>query len=184
VKDILLINVFGEDKPGVTSAVTNVLSFYDATVLDIGQAVIHQQLNLGLLTLVPSEADMEALVSQVQSCVANLQMRVKFLPISEQDYQQWVDQQGKSRHIVTLLARKIEAQHLAALTAVVSQYQLNIDKIIRLSGRINLHESDQLGRACVEFSVRGEATDPHAFKKSLLEILPSKRTIFLDEIED
>jgi phosphoserine phosphatase len=170
VKDILLINVFGEDKPGVTSAVTNVLSFYDATVLDIGQAVIHQQLNLGLLTLVPSEADMEALVSQVQSCVANLQMRVKFLPISEQDYQQWVDQQGKSRHIVTLLARKIEAQHLAALTAVVSQYQLNIDKIIRLSGRINLHESDQLGRACVEFSVRGEASDPHAFKKSLLEL--------------
>lgn len=170
MKDILLINVFGEDKPGVTSAVTNVLSFYDATVLDIGQAVIHQQLNLGLLTLVPSEADMEALVSQVQSCVANLQMRVKFLPISEQDYQQWVDQQGKSRHIVTLLARKIEAQHLAALTAVVSQYQLNIDKIIRLSGRINLHESDQLGRACVEFSVRGEATDPHAFKKSLLEL--------------
>jgi phosphoserine phosphatase len=170
VKDILLINVFGEDKPGVTSAVTNVLSFYDATVLDIGQAVIHQQLNLGLLTLVPSEADKEALVSQVQSCVANLQMRVKFLPISEQDYQQWVDQQGKSRHIVTLLARKIEAQHLAALTAVVSQYQLNIDKIIRLSGRINLHESDQLGRACVEFSVRGEASDPHAFKKSLLEL--------------
>lgn len=170
MKDILLINVFGEDKPGVTSAVTNVLSFYDATVLDIGQAVIHQQLNLGLLTLVPSEADMEALVSQVQSCVANLQMRVKFLPISEQEYQQWVDQQGKSRHIVTLLARKIEAQHLAALTAVVSQYQLNIDKIIRLSGRINLHESDQLGRACVEFSVRGEATDPHAFKKSLLEL--------------
>jgi phosphoserine phosphatase len=170
VKDILLINVFGEDKPGVTSAVTNVLSFYDATVLDIGQAVIHQQLNLGLLTLVPSEADKEALVSQVQLCVANLQMRVKFLPISEQDYQQWVDQQGKSRHIVTLLARKIEAQHLAALTAVVSQYQLNIDKIIRLSGRINLHESDQLGRACVEFSVRGEASDPHAFKKSLLEL--------------
>lgn len=170
MKDILLINVFGEDKPGVTSAVTNVLSFYDATVLDIGQAVIHQQLNLGLLTLVPSEADKEALVSQVQLCVANLQMRVKFLPISEQDYQQWVDQQGKSRHIVTLLARKIEAQHLAALTAVVSQYQLNIDKIIRLSGRINLHESDQLGRACVEFSVRGEASDPHAFKKSLLEL--------------
>jgi phosphoserine phosphatase len=170
VKDILLINVFGEDKPGVTSAVTNVLSFYDATVLDIGQAVIHQQLNLGLLTLVPSEADKEALVSQVQSCAANLHMRVKFLPISEQDYQQWVDQQGKSRHIVTLLARKIEAQHLAALTAVVSQYQLNIDKIIRLSGRINLHESDQLGRACVEFSVRGEASDPHAFKKSLLEL--------------
>lgn len=170
MKYILLMNVFGEDKPGVTSAVTNVLSFYDATILDIGQAVIHEQLNLGLLVAIPSEADSEALVLEVKSCAEDLQMRAKFLPISEHRYQQWVDQQGKSRHIVTLLARKIEAQHLAALTAVVSKYQLNIDKIIRLSGRINLHESDQLGRACVELSVRGKASDTHAFKKSLLEL--------------
>lgn len=170
MRDILLINVFGEDKPGVTNAVTNVLSLYDASILDIGQAVIHDQLNLGLLVAIPSDIDKAALVSRVKSRVADLDMRAKFLPISEQDYKQWVDQQGKSRHIVTLLARKIEAQHLVALTAVVTQYQLNIDKIIRLSGRINLHESDQLGRACVEFSVRGEASDPHAFKKSLLEL--------------
>lgn len=170
MRDILLINVFGEDKPGVTNAVTNVLSLYDASILDIGQAVIHDQLNLGLLVAIPSDIDKAALVSRVKLRVADLDMRAKFLPISEQDYKQWVDQQGKSRHIVTLLARKIEAQHLVALTAVVTQYQLNIDKIIRLSGRINLHESDQLGRACVEFSVRGEASDPHAFKKSLLEL--------------
>ena len=170
MRDILLINVFGEDKPGVTNAVTNVLSLYDASILDIGQAVIHDQLNLGLLVAIPSDIDKEALVSRVKLRVTDLDMRAKFLPISEQDYKQWVDQQGKSRHIVTLLARKIEAQHLVALTAVVTQYQLNIDKIIRLSGRINLHESDQLGRACVEFSVRGEASDPHAFKKSLLEL--------------
>ena len=170
MRDILLINVFGEDKPGVTNAVTNVLSLYDASILDIGQAVIHDQLNLGLLVAIPSGIDKELLVSQVKLRIADLDMRAKFLPISEEDYKQWVNQQGKSRHIVTLLARKIEAQHLVALTAVVTQYQLNIDKIIRLSGRINLNESDQLGRACVEFSVRGEASDPHAFKKSLLEL--------------
>ena len=120
MKDILLINVFGEDKPGVTSAVTHVLSFYDVTILDIGQAVIHEQLNLGLLAAIPSQADTDALVAEVESCVSELKMRAKFLPISEQRYQQWVEQQGKPRHIVTLLARKIEAQHLAALTAVVS----------------------------------------------------------------
>ena len=44
MKDIILINVFGEDKYGVTSAITNVLSLFDVTVLDIGQAVIHEQL--------------------------------------------------------------------------------------------------------------------------------------------
>jgi phosphoserine phosphatase len=170
LKDILLINVFGEDKPGVTSAVTSLLSNFDVTILDIGQAVIHDQLNLGLLAAVPGKENLDELISQVQSCATDLKMRVKFLPISEQRYQQWVEQQGKPRHIVTLLARKIEAQHLAALTAVVSRYQLNIDKIVRLSGRIDLHETDQLGRACVEFSVRGEASDPQAFKKSLLEL--------------
>jgi len=170
LKDILLINVFGEDKPGVTSAVTSLLSNFDVTILDIGQAVIHDQLNLGLLAAIPSEGSSDDLMAQVQACTTELNMRVKFLPISEGRYQQWVEQQGKPRHIVTLLARKIEAQHLAALTAVVSRYQLNIDKIVRLSGRIDLHETEELGRACVEFSVRGEASDPQAFKKSLLEL--------------
>ncbi|MDB2649467.1 phosphoserine phosphatase SerB [Porticoccaceae bacterium] len=170
MKDILLINVFGEDKPGVTSAVTSLLSNFNVTILDIGQAVIHDQLNLGLLAAIPSEASSDNLMAQVQACATQLNMRVKFLPISEGRYQQWVEQQGKPRHIVTLLARKIEAQHLAALTAVVSRYQLNIDKMVRLSGRIDLHETEELGRACVEFSVRGEASDPQAFKKSLLEL--------------
>jgi phosphoserine phosphatase len=170
LKDILLINVFGEDKPGVTSAVTSLLSNFKVTILDIGQAVIHDQLNLGLLAAIPSEASSDNLMAQVQACATQLNMRVKFLPISEGRYQQWVEQQGKPRHIVTLLARKIEAQHLAALTAVVSRYQLNIDKMVRLSGRIDLHETEELGRACVEFSVRGEASDPQAFKKSLLEL--------------
>lgn len=170
LKDILLINVFGEDKPGVTSAVTSLLSNFKVTILDIGQAVIHDHLNLGLLAAIPSEASSDNLMAQVQACATQLNMRVKFLPISEGRYQQWVEQQGKPRHIVTLLARKIEAQHLAALTAVVSRYQLNIDKMVRLSGRIDLHETEELGRACVEFSVRGEASDPQAFKKSLLEL--------------
>jgi len=170
VKDILLINVFGADRPGVTSAVTSVLSTYNTTVLDIGQAVIHEQLNLGILTAVPNDFDTDELIAEVQTCVSNLSMKVKFLPISEQLYQHWVEQQGKSRHIVTLLARKIEAEHLDALTKVISSYKLNIDKIVRLSGRIDLHKAEQLGNACIELSVRGEASEPKLFKKTLLEL--------------
>lgn len=170
MKNILLINVYGGDKPGITSAVTGVLASYSATVLDIGQAVIHEQLNLGILTAVPAEIQIDALISEVQTCLQPLQMKAKFEAIADQQYQSWVEQQGKPRHIVTLLARKIEAHHLAALTAVAASHQLNIDKIVRLSGRINLDESDQLGRACVEFSVRGEAKKPQLFKKSLLEL--------------
>ena len=170
VKDILLINVSGHDKPGVTSAVTAVLSRFAVTVLDIGQAVIHDQLNLGILAAVPQSSETAEMTSKVQSELLALGMHTRFQPISEADYQHWVEQQGKSRYIVTLLARKIDADHLAAVTKVISDHGLNIDKIVRLSGRVRLDETHQLGRACVEFSVRCEPTDAVQFKSELLEL--------------
>jgi phosphoserine phosphatase len=170
VKDIFLINVWGQDKPGVTRVVTEVLSNFEVTVLDIGQAVIHDQLNLGILAAVPRSEDSEALIEAVQNSLLALEMQVMFSPITEQRYKQWVGQQGKARYIVTLLARKIEPEHLAAVATVTSEYGLNIDKILRLSGRMELDESEQLGRACVEFSVRGEPKDAVQFKSALLEL--------------
>jgi phosphoserine phosphatase len=170
VKDIFLINVSGQDKPGVTRVVTEVLATFEVTVLDIGQAVIHDQLNLGILAAVPCGEVSDALVKAVQSSLLALEMQVMFSPITEKRYQHWVDQQGKARYIVTLLARKIEPEHLAAVATVTSEYGLNIDKILRLSGRMGLDESEQLGRACVEFSVRGEPKDAVQFKSALLEL--------------
>ena len=170
MKDIFLINVWGQDKPGVTRVVTEVLSNFEVTVLDIGQAVIHDQLNLGILAAVPRSEDPEALIKVVQDSLLALEMQVMFSPITEQRYKQWVAQQGKARYIVTLLARKIEPEHLAAVATVTSEYGLNIDKILRLSGRMELDESEQLGRACVEFSVRGEPKDTMQFKSALLEL--------------
>ena len=170
MKQILLINVSGQDKPGVTRAVTDVLSSFNVTVLDIGQAVIHDQLNLGILAAVPKSEESDALITAVEGSLSSLGMQVMFSSISEERYQDWVEQQGKARYIVTLLARKIEADHLAAVATVTSEYGLNIDKIVRLSGRIKLNESDQLGRACVEFSVRGEPKDAVQFKSALLEL--------------
>ena len=97
-------------------------------------------------------------------------MQARFSSISEQRYQRWVEQQGKRRHIVTLLARKIDACHLAAVTRVTSEQGLNIDKIVRMSGRIKLDESDRLGRACVEFSARGTPHSATQLRSSLLEL--------------
>jgi phosphoserine phosphatase len=183
VKDILLINVFGEDKPGVTSAITEVLSHYDVIVLDIGQAVIHDQLNLAILAAVPSAVNTNDVTDEVQTCLLALEMKAKFLPISSERYHNWVEQQGKPRHIVTLLARKIDAIHLALVTTVCANYGLNIDKIVRLSGRVQLDKSDKLGRSCIEFSVRGEAKDPREFRNSLLE-LASQHNIDIAYQED
>jgi phosphoserine phosphatase len=183
VKDILLINVSGQDKPGVTSVVTGVLSRFDVTVLDIGQAVIHDQLNLGILAAVPQSDDSETMINDIQSNLIELDMQAQFLPISDERYQSWVEQQGKSRYIVTLLARKINSEHLAAVTTVTSDFGLNIDKIVRLSGRIKLDETEKLGRACVEFSVRGEPENALQLKNALLE-LSSKYDIDVAYQED
>ena len=183
MKDILLINVSGEDKPGVTSTLTKLLSQFDVSVLDIGQAVIHDQLNLAILAAVPTKVEVAAVTEGLQSCLAPLQMKAKFLPISEERYQNWVEQQGKPRHMVTLLARKIDAIHIALVATVCADYQLNMDKIVRLSGRMHLDDSDKLGRACVEFSVRGEADNPQQFRNSLLE-LASRHDIDIAYQED
>jgi phosphoserine phosphatase len=183
VKDILLINVSGQDKPGVTSVVTGVLSRFDVTVLDIGQAVIHDQLTLGILAAVPKSDNSAAMIGDIESKLLALDMQAQFLPISDDRYQDWVDQQGKSRYIVTLLARQINSEHLAAVTTVTSDFGLNIDKIVRLSGRIKLDETEKLGRACVEFSVRGEPENALQLKNALLE-LSSKYDIDVAYQED
>jgi len=96
-------------------------------------------------------------------------MRVRINPVSEDSYGQWVQGQGRARYIITLLARKITADQLARVTAVVSRHGLNIDGINRLSGRIPLGELPALSKACVEFSVRGLLQDADAFRRDLLE---------------
>ena len=170
MSNVLLINVSGEDQPGVTNAVTETLAQFGVTLLDIGQAVIHDQLNMGILVSVPSNKSVANLTSNVLATLPRLDMQAIFLPISNERYQNWVGLQGKPRHIVTLLARNLEASHLAAVTKVTAEQGLNIDKIVRLSGRISLSHSDIHGQACIEFSARGEPDSADDLRKSLLKL--------------
>ena len=170
MSNVLLINVSGEDQPGVTNAVTETLAQFGVTLLDIGQAVIHDQLNMGILVSVPSNKSVANLTSNVLATLHRLDMQAIFLPISNERYQNWVGLQGKPRHIVTLLARNLEASHLAAVTKVTAEQGLNIDKIVRLSGRISLSYFDIHGQACIEFSARGEPDSADDLRKSLLKL--------------
>jgi phosphoserine phosphatase len=162
--------VSGEDQPGVTNAVTEALAEFGVTLLDIGQAVIHDQLNMGILVLVPENTNVDDVTSEVLQTLDRLNMQGLFLPISNERYENWVGLQGKPRHIVTLLARNLEASHLAAVTEVTAQQGLNIDKIVRLSGRIILGNADINGQACIEFSARGEPNSADELRQSLLKL--------------
>lgn len=170
MKEILLINVAGKDKPGITTAVASVLAEYEVNILDIGQSVIHNNLSLGILAEVPQKHEAAPVLKDVLFRLHELDVQVKFEPVSEESYARWVGQQGKPRHIVTLLARRITAEHIARVTDVTAMQDLNIDQVSRLSGRVPLGDISNEGKACVEFSVRGEGKNISDYRKFLLEL--------------
>jgi phosphoserine phosphatase len=170
VNDILLITISGEDQPGLTAGITAILAEHSVNILDIGQAVIHATLSMGVLVEVPGDSGQALVSDAVRSYAQQRGMRVRINPVTPDSYGHWLEGQGRARYIITLLARKITADQLARVTAVVSSHGLNIDSINRLSGRIPLGELPALSKACVEFSVRGPLQDSAAFRRDLLEV--------------
>ncbi|MFJ7795324.1 phosphoserine phosphatase SerB [Pseudomonas sp. NPDC096950] len=170
MREIVLINITGVDRPGLTAAITGVLAQGGVNILDIGQAVIHDTLSFGILVEIPDTDQGKSVLKDILFKGYELDQQVRFTPVSEEDYQQWVGNQGKKRHIVTLLTRKVTAGQLQAVSSITAKYGLNIDHIDRLSGRMPLDTPADQGKGCIEFSVRGEAADPQALRAEFLSV--------------
>ena len=170
MREPILISITGMDRSGITSAITAVLAKFNVNILDIGQSVIHNALSLGMLIQLPDESDIDALKQAVREKIDELAMTVRFVDIASESYERWVGQQGKARHIVTLLARRITAHQISRLSRTVVENGLNIDKISRLSGRVPLTNINGNGQACVEFSLRGPVKDLPALRREFLTL--------------
>lgn len=167
--EIILIRITGTDRPGLTAAFTGILSKYDVSILDIGQADIHKTLSLGILFQCQMEHSgtiMRDLIFQANE----FGVTIGFQPILEEEYTDWVGKQGKDRYILTLVSRKISARHLAEVSAILRDQELNIDAIKRLTGRVPLDEKHSNVRACVEFSVRGTPKDNEDMQAQLMKL--------------
>lgn len=167
--EIILISISGEDKPGVTSALTEILAKYDAFILDIGQADIHHTLSLGILFKTSGEKSGDILKDLLFKAY-ELDVNIKFSPISESEYNSWVSMQGKNRYIITILGRKITARQIGEVTRIVAEQGLNIDAIQRLTGRIPLEEDAQSSKSCIELSVRGTAKDHTQMQSDFMQL--------------
>lgn len=168
-KELILIRITGEDRPGLTASIMSVLSRYDVTILDIGQADIHSTLSLGILIRVIEE-NSGHVMKELLFKASELGINIKFFPIEADDYEAWVKRQGKNRYIITLLGRKLSAAQIEAVTHLIALQGLNIDSIRRLSGRISIEEPQKNVRACIEFSVRGTPHDRNAMQAELLRL--------------
>lgn len=167
--ELILIRVTGEDRPGLTASVTEILAKYDATILDIGQADIHNTLSLGILCKTEEQYS-GFIMKELLFKASSLGVTIRFYPISVKEYEDWVNMQGKNRYILTLLGRKLSARQISAVTRILAEQGMNIDAIKRLTGRIPLDECDLRTRACIEFSVRGTPKDRIAMQEQLMKL--------------
>ena len=170
MREIILINVTGKDKPGLTASLTGVLARYKVAILDIGQAVIHDYLSLGILVEIPTEYKSSSILKDLLFEAHKLGIQIRFSPIEEDLYENWAAQQGKERRIITLLGRRITAEQLSKVAAVIAKNKLNIDVINRLSGRVSIKNTDTTQTACVQITVSGKINDPGVLRGALLEI--------------
>ncbi len=151
MSQIELITLSGPDQGGVTAGITGILAGHDVNILDIGQAVIHATLSIGVLVEVPDAAHSRQIRDDLQAFADSRGLAARFSGVSADSYAEWISAQGRARYIVTLLARKITADQLSRVTAVVHGFDQNIDGINRMYGRIPLCELPQRSNACVEF---------------------------------
>lgn len=168
MREIILVRVTGHDRPGITAALSAILARHNVDVLDIGQAVIHENLSWGMLIDVPPESYSSPVIKELLFTAHELDLDIRFAPVTEEAYTRWANDRGMPRYIITLLARHLNASHIAWISETTRRHGLNIDLIQRLSGRPSLHAVDQTRQVAVEFWVRGKAADIGALRSAFL----------------
>jgi phosphoserine phosphatase len=165
----ILLHFSGPDHAGLTSELTRILADYRACVLDIGQAVVHETLALGLLVEIPADVVL-ALKSTLIEKTQAIGLQVRFTPVSTEAFDHWLAQQGKDRFLVTVLGRAISAGALSRVSAIVTTHGLNIDRIQRLSGRLSLAVHSPNANACVEMRASGAVRDEGAMNADFVAL--------------
>lgn len=165
----ILIRITGQDRPGLTTAVMAILARYNAHVLDIGQADIHSTLSLGILIRI-DEKGAGQVMKELLFKATELGVNIGFAPVSDDEYEDWVNRQGKNRYILTIVGRSLSARNIEATTRVITAQGINIDSILRLTGRQSIRKGNQHVRACIEFSLRGTPKDYGQMQAELMQM--------------
>ena len=167
-EEVILINVSGQDKPGLMSLLMEPLASYDAHILDIGQAVIHEDLSLGLLVRV-EETQAGAITKEVMFRANEAGSTIRITSVSDENYRLWLEASGKTRYILTLLAAGSGSGPFHAVSKLTHHFGLNIDTVRRLSDRGETAAPGDVSRLCVEMRLRGELADLAEVESQLMQ---------------
>jgi phosphoserine phosphatase len=165
-----MIKVSGQDQVGLTASLSKILAEANVTLLDIGQSVIHDQVSLGMLVQLPDQSDHATMLKELLYQAHEQNIQVRFTPVSDEAYGDWVSQQGKDRFVLTILARRVTAEHLAHISLAVSEHGLNIQNITRLTGRVAQNELSNHDKACIELTLQGKPNSLEDLRQRFLHI--------------
>ncbi|MFC2372327.1 phosphoserine phosphatase SerB [Segatella oris] len=179
----ILIRITGQDRPGLTAAVMGILARYNARILDIGQADIHSTLSLGILIRI-DDTHSGQVMKELLFKAEELNVNIGFAPISDDEYESWVDHQGKNRYILTVIGRSLSAKQIAAATKIIAEQGLNIDFIRRMTGRMSIKYPERNVRACIEFSLRGTPKDRELMQSKLMHLASEQEIDFSFQRDD
>ncbi|MBJ8433770.1 phosphoserine phosphatase SerB [Acinetobacter pittii] len=185
MREIILISFLGPDQPNQFTRLMQVLSVHSLQILDVGQAVIHNQLTLGIVVASDNETATALAMKEILILAHDIGLTVRFKPITGAEYDQWVSEGGRTRYIVTALAPELTATHLQAVTKIVSSQGFNIETVTRLSGRVDFERDNKFPRrACVQFGLSsGPTLDAQAMRAACL-LLSSELNIDVAVQED
>lgn len=179
----ILIRITGQDRPGLTAAAMEILARYNARILDIGQADIHSTLSLGILIRI-DELHSGQVMKELLFKAEELNVNIGFSPISDDEYESWVDHQGKNRYILTVIGRTLSAKQIAAATKIIADQGLNIDFIRRMTGRISIKHPEKNVRSCIEFSLRGNPKNRSLMQSKLMHLASEQEIDFSFQCDD
>lgn len=160
---VVLVTASGPDAPGITSELTRILADSNATILDIGQAVIHGQLTLSIL-FESAKPDLheKATIKEILFRATELGLKLDFKVIQPGSLQRHPLTAKTFRYALTLISEEVTARALHRVTSVLSKYKTNIDVIERLS---------EMEFGCVQLLVSStEQLNPEDVRKELLSV--------------
>jgi phosphoserine phosphatase len=162
----VLIHFSGHDHPGLTAELTSTLARHRIRILDIGQAVVHEALSLGILIELPGDSRLAALRHELVLRGHELNLQVRFRSVPPDSVRHWLHGLEQHHFIITVLGRSITAEHLARVTAIIASHEMNVDRIDRLSGELSPEDGSAGG--CVELAISGAAAREPAMRAEFL----------------
>ncbi|MCV7240565.1 phosphoserine phosphatase SerB [Mycolicibacterium celeriflavum] len=121
----LLITVTGRDRPGVTSALFEVLSRHQVELLNVEQVVIRGRLTLGVLVAGPAEvAGGAELRDAVTAAIHDVGLDVTIEPSDDEPVLR-----EPSTHTIVVLGRPITAEVFGVVARELARLKVNIDFI-------------------------------------------------------